>query len=147
MLDLGWQEFVLVAIVLILVVGPKDMPRVLKASVKTIGKLRGMAREFQTSMMEVADQEEFRDVKKTFNEIRTGELEEIKESMGNNYVPGFSSEVNEIKSAANELKSEVEATQRSASKAASKPAKKAARKVARKAAKKKAAKKSAQKSS
>ena len=49
MLDLGWQEFVMVGLVLILVVGPKDMPRILKAVVKTVGKVRGMAREFQST--------------------------------------------------------------------------------------------------
>ena len=130
MLDLGWQEFVMVGLVLILVVGPKDMPRILKAVVKTIGKVRGMAREFQSSMMEVADQDEFKDVKKALNDVRTGqvdalaEFEKAKESVNTSYVPGFSSGVQEIKEEAEGLKKDVEAVKTEAettSKPAAKP--------------------------
>ena len=143
MLDLGWQEFVMVGLVLILVVGPKDMPRILKAVVKTIGKVRGMAREFQSSMMEVADQDEFKDVKKALNDVRTGqvdalaEFEKAKESVNTSYVPGFSSGVQEIKEEAEGLKKDVEAVKTEAE-TTSKPA---AKPKAKKAAKAKSAKK------
>lgn len=143
MLDLGWQEFVMVGLVLILVVGPKDMPRILKAVVKTIGKVRGMAREFQSSMMEVADQDEFKDVKKALNDVRTGqvdalaEFEKAKESVNTSYVPGFSSGVQEIKEEAEGLKNDVEAVKTEAE-TTSKPA---AKPKAKKAAKAKSAKK------
>ena len=135
MLDLGWQEFVMVGLVLILVVGPKDMPRILKAVVKTIGKVRGMAREFQSSMMEVADQDEFKDVKKALNDVRTGqtdalsEFEKVKESVNTSYVPGFSSGVQEIKEEAEGLKKDVESVQAEA-KTAPKPAAKSKAKKA-----------------
>lgn len=148
MLDLGWQEFVMVGLVLILVVGPKDMPRILKAVVKTIGKVRSMAREFQSSMMEVADQDEFKDVKKALNDVRTGqvdalaEFEKAKESVNTSYVPGFSSGVQEIKEEAEGLKKDVEAVKTEAettSKPAAKPkAKKAAKAQSAKKAKTKA---------
>ena len=148
MLDLGWQEFVMVGLVLILVVGPKDMPRILKAVVKTIGKVRSMAREFQSSMMEVADQDEFKDVKKALNDVRTGqvdalaEFEKAKESVNTSYVPGFSSGVQEIKEEAEGLKKDVEAVKTEAettSKPAAKPkSKKAAKAQSAKKAKTKA---------
>ena len=148
MLDLGWQEFVMVGLVLILVVGPKDMPRILKAVVKTIGKVRGMAREFQSSMMEVADQDEFKDVKKALNDVRTGqvdalaEFEKAKESVNTSYVPGFASGVQELKEEAEGLKKDVEAVKTEAettSKPAAKPkAKKAAKAQSAKKAKTKA---------
>ena len=77
MLDLGWQEFVMVGLVLVLVVGPKDMPRVLRAVAKYVGKARGMAREFQTSMMEVANQDEFNDVKKALQDAKSGNFDKI----------------------------------------------------------------------
>ena len=143
MLDLGWQEFVMVGLVLILVVGPKDMPRILKAVVKTIGKVRGMAREFQSSMMEVADQDEFKDVKKALNDVRTGqvdalaEFEKAKESVNTSYVPGFSSGVQELKEEAEGLKKDVEAVKTEAE-TTSKPA---AKPKAKNAAKAKSAKK------
>ncbi len=44
---IGYTELFVVAMVAIIVIGPKDLPRVLRAVGKTVGKMRGMAREFQ----------------------------------------------------------------------------------------------------
>ena len=41
----GYTEMFVVALVAIIVIGPKDLPRVLRAFGKTVGKMRGMARE------------------------------------------------------------------------------------------------------
>ena len=71
MLDFGWQEFVMIGLVLVLVVGPKDMPRVMRSVAKYVSKARAMARDFQTSMMDVANQEEFRDVKRALDDVKT----------------------------------------------------------------------------
>ncbi|MGB2487786.1 MAG: Sec-independent protein translocase protein TatB [Candidatus Puniceispirillales bacterium] len=79
MLDFGWQEIIVVAFVLVLVVGPKDMPRALKGFTNFVGKMRGMANEFRNSMLEVADQEEFRDVKNALNETKAGLIEQTKD--------------------------------------------------------------------
>ena len=84
MLDFGWQELMVVAFVLVLVVGPKDLPRVLRTLSRFLGKARSMAQEFQSSLMEVADQEEFRSVKQALKDASSGnfdEVKEIKESM------------------------------------------------------------------
>lgn len=78
MLDFGWQEIIVVAFVLVVVVGPKDMPRALKGFTNFVGKMRGMANEFRKSMLEVADQEEFKDVKKALNETKAGLIEQTK---------------------------------------------------------------------
>ena len=40
MLDIGWQEFTLVAFILLIIVGPKDLPRVLKSIFKFIDKIK-----------------------------------------------------------------------------------------------------------
>lgn len=47
MFDIGWTELLMVAVVAILVVGPKDLPRMLRSFGNTIGGLRRMASEFQ----------------------------------------------------------------------------------------------------
>ena len=47
MFDIGWTELLLVAVVAILVVGPKDLPRMLRTFGQTLGSLRRMAGEFQ----------------------------------------------------------------------------------------------------
>ena len=43
----GYSEMFVVAVVAIIVIGPKDLPKVLRALGKTVAKMRGMAREFQ----------------------------------------------------------------------------------------------------
>ncbi|MEM8812216.1 MAG: Sec-independent protein translocase protein TatB [Pseudomonadota bacterium] len=47
MFDIGWTEMLMVAVVMILVVGPKDLPRMLRTFGKTMGNLRRMASDFQ----------------------------------------------------------------------------------------------------
>jgi sec-independent protein translocase protein TatB len=81
MFDFGWQEIMLVAFVLVLVVGPKDLPRALKTFTGYMGKIRGMANDFRSSLMEVADQEEFREVKKAIADTKSGLIEQTKEPL------------------------------------------------------------------
>ena len=70
MFDFGWQEFMVVAFVLVLVVGPKDLPRAFKGFTKAVGKMRGMAQEFRNSLMEAADHEELREVKQAIADTK-----------------------------------------------------------------------------
>lgn len=88
MLDLGWQELMVVAFVLVLVVGPKDLPKVLRTIAKAVGKARKMANEFQSSLMDMTDQEEIRDIKQALNDAKAGRFD------------GF----DDIKAAADEVK-------------------------------------------
>ena len=44
---IGYTELFVIAVAAIVVIGPKDLPRVLRAFGKTVAKMRGMAREFQ----------------------------------------------------------------------------------------------------
>lgn len=56
MLDIGWSELVLIAIVALIVVGPKELPGLFKTVGQFMGRARGMAREFQRSMEQAADE-------------------------------------------------------------------------------------------
>jgi sec-independent protein translocase protein TatB len=71
MLDLGWGEILVIAIVLILVVGPKDLPRVLRTFGRTMTKLRSMAGEFRSQFDEALKEAELDDVRKTVNDARS----------------------------------------------------------------------------
>jgi len=64
MLDLGWQEFFLIATIAIVVVGPKDLPNVIRAVMQWIRKIRAMAREFQGSIEEIAREAELDEVRR-----------------------------------------------------------------------------------
>ena len=69
MLDLGWQEFLLIAIMAVIVVGPKDLPRVVRTISQWIRKARSLASEFQGSLEEVAREAELDDVRKQMQSV------------------------------------------------------------------------------
>lgn len=64
MFDIGWQELFIVAVITILVVGPKELPRVLKTVVAGVRKVRGLANDFQRGIDELARETELDDIRK-----------------------------------------------------------------------------------
>ena len=70
MFDIGWTEMLVIAIVLIVVVGPKDLPRMLRTFGKTTAKLRSMAGDFQKQFNEALKEAELDDVKKSVDSLR-----------------------------------------------------------------------------
>ncbi len=65
MLDVGWTELVVIAIVLIIVVGPKDLPPMLRTFGKMMTKMRGMANDFRQQFDEALKEADLDDVRKT----------------------------------------------------------------------------------
>ena len=70
MLDIGWQEFTLVAIILLIIVGPKDLPKVLKSIFKFIDKIKNYAYDFKSSVNEMNDELELSELRKDVLEIK-----------------------------------------------------------------------------
>lgn len=64
MLDIGWVELSIIALITILVVGPKEIPRVLRTVTQVMRKVRGMASEFQSGIDDLARESELDDLKK-----------------------------------------------------------------------------------
>lgn len=69
MLNIGAPEMMVVALVLIIVVGPKDLPRVIRTMAKWVAKARSMAREFQVSIDDMARAADLDDVRREISSI------------------------------------------------------------------------------
>ncbi|WP_349434186.1 Sec-independent protein translocase protein TatB [Pararhizobium sp. A13] len=70
MLDVGWTELVVIAIVLIIVVGPKDLPPMLRTFGKMMTKMRGMASDFRQQFDEALKEADLDDVRKTLSDAQ-----------------------------------------------------------------------------
>lgn len=68
MLDIGMSEMVVIGVVALIVVGPKDLPQMFRKVGNFVGKARGMARDFQNAMHEAADQTGVNDIKSSFDQ-------------------------------------------------------------------------------
>ncbi|XDA96757.1 Sec-independent protein translocase protein TatB [Sulfitobacter sp. LCG007] len=67
MFDIGWTEMLVIGIVALIVVGPKDLPVLFRTLGQFVGKAKGMAREFTRAMHDAADESGMRDVHKSLN--------------------------------------------------------------------------------
>lgn len=65
MFDLGWTELLLIGVVALIVVGPKDLPILFRRVGEFVGKAKGMAREFSRAMDQAADDAGVKDVSTT----------------------------------------------------------------------------------
>jgi sec-independent protein translocase protein TatB len=70
MFDIGWTELVVIAVVALIAIGPKELPGVLRMVGQWIGKARRMAAEFQGQFQEAMREAEMADLKKSFNEVK-----------------------------------------------------------------------------
>ncbi|MGI9358771.1 MAG: Sec-independent protein translocase protein TatB [Paracoccaceae bacterium] len=65
MFDLGWTELLLIGIVALIVVGPKELPVLFRKAGQFVGKIKGMAREFSRAMNSAADDVGVSDISST----------------------------------------------------------------------------------
>ncbi|MEL6279302.1 MAG: Sec-independent protein translocase protein TatB [Pseudomonadota bacterium] len=77
MFDIGGWEILLLAALALIVVGPKDLPSLVRNVGRWVAKARGLAREFQQGMEEAARDAELDDIRKVAN-VKTGVMDEVK---------------------------------------------------------------------
>lgn len=93
MLDLAWSEIAVIAVVAVLIIGPKDLPEAIRGVAKGVQKLRRMAGEFQQQADDLVREAKLDDVrssiqemKSTINDIRSfdikGEIEKAVDADG-----------------------------------------------------------------
>jgi sec-independent protein translocase protein TatB len=69
--DLSWSHMLLVLVVALVVVGPKDLPKLMRKMGQWMAKARGMADQFRRSFDEMARQSELDELRKELDELRT----------------------------------------------------------------------------
>ncbi|MCW5705727.1 Sec-independent protein translocase protein TatB [Shinella sp.] len=107
MLDVGWTEILVIAIVLIIVVGPKDLPQMLRTFGRMMSKMRGMASDFRQQFDEALREADLEDVKKTIGEAqKLNPLNTIREA------------VNPLRQMGDEIKADLQKTTGSVTSAA-----------------------------
>lgn len=82
MFDIGWTELLTVAVVAIVVIGPKDLPRAMRTVGQWTGKMKRMAREFQGQFNEALREAELDSVRKDVEAIaKIDPLADMKKEM------------------------------------------------------------------
>ena len=69
MFDIGWSELLVIGVVALIAIGPKELPAVLRTVGQYMGKVRRMASEFQGQFQDAMREAEMADVKKEFDEM------------------------------------------------------------------------------
>ncbi|PCJ59591.1 MAG: twin-arginine translocase subunit TatB [Rhodospirillaceae bacterium] len=72
MFDIGWPELALVVLLAILVIGPKELPLVLRTLGRWAGKARALVRDFRSSLNEIAKEAELDE----FRRMASGDMSE-----------------------------------------------------------------------
>ena len=104
MLDIGFPEFLLISFVLLIVVGPKDLPKVLRSITSFIRKIKSMASQFHSGIDDLANESEISDLRKEVNKIDKKSIiddhvDEIKELEDDVNIKSIKNDVDDIKNA------------------------------------------------
>tara|TARA_B100000029_G_scaffold478881_1_gene525400 strand:- start:337 stop:657 length:321 start_codon:yes stop_codon:yes gene_type:complete len=100
MFSFGWGEILLIVVVVVIVVGPKDIPKFLRQIAKLSKSVKKVSREFKSSINQIAQESDFKDVKESISEVKDLKKEfDIKNNLKN--------EINTMKETANLIKKDV----------------------------------------
>jgi len=76
MFDVGMVEMFVIVVLAIIVVGPKDLPKLLRSIGRFVSKVRSMGQEFQTTLKQMSDEIELEEVTRKMNEVGNIPLDE-----------------------------------------------------------------------
>tara|TARA_B100001971_G_C18135808_1_gene507529 strand:+ start:387 stop:722 length:336 start_codon:yes stop_codon:yes gene_type:complete len=100
MFSFGWSEIALTAIIIIIVVGPKEIPNLLKQVGSFSKSIKKISREFKKSLNDIAEESDLKDVKDQISEIKN-----IKENL--DPTQDIKNELSSIKDTANVFEKEI----------------------------------------
>lgn len=70
MFDIGWQELLLIGVVALIVIGPKDMPVAMRTAARLFSKVRGLSRDFQHTVSEVMREAELDELRRKMQQAK-----------------------------------------------------------------------------
>lgn len=82
MFDLSWSELLLVGAIALVVIGPRELPRVLRTVGQTFAKLRRMAGDFQSQFNAAMREAELDDIRNTVNDVQSATSRVLNDSAG-----------------------------------------------------------------
>lgn len=97
MLTFGWGEILIIFAIIIVVVGPKDLPKLIKQLSSFSKSIRKLSSDFKISLNEIVDSEDFNETKSALNEVNN-----IKNDL--NIKNKFQSEIETIKDTGSTIK-------------------------------------------
>jgi sec-independent protein translocase protein TatB len=74
MFDIGWSEMAVIAVITLIVVGPKDLPNVLRTGARWMRQVRKLSREFQSGVDSLVREAELEDAKKIVASVKQGSI-------------------------------------------------------------------------
>jgi len=79
MFDIGWSEMAVIALIALIVIGPKDLPRLLRSVGHWTRKARGLAREFQSGVDDMIREADLEDAKKALDSAKSLNVDKVLE--------------------------------------------------------------------
>ena len=79
MFDIGWSEMAVIALIALIVIGPKELPQAMRAASKWVRKARALAREFQSGVDEMIREADLEDARKAVESTRSFNIDKALE--------------------------------------------------------------------
>ncbi len=76
-IGLGWMEMAVIALLALMVIGPKELPRVLRSMGHWMRKIRGLAHEFQSGLDDMVREADLEDAKNAIDKTRNLNVNKI----------------------------------------------------------------------
>ena len=90
MFDIAWSELFVILVVALVVVGPKDLPKLMRTAGQWAGKARGMADQFRRSFDDLARQSELDELRSQVNKLQSEARDATTKSMSDLDYAAFS---------------------------------------------------------